>query len=119
MSLWITDSGASTSEIKAGVRAAQAYFDRIGWRPGIIAQVKDGDDDAMAEKARGYWSDAESAAFRVAFAGWREWPESASLVWESADPRDDCATIPRPPQAATPSGTLRKLGFGAAVKDTP
>jgi hypothetical protein len=83
MAVSINDSGASTAEIKRGVAAAQAYFDRIGWRPGIVANVIEVDDDDPAtEKAREYWSAAESEAVRAAFNGWNEWPESASLVWE-------------------------------------
>lgn len=85
MSLWIEDSGASTAEIEAGVQAASRYFDRIGWRPGIVYRVMLDDAHAQQERAREFWSEAETVAFQSAFAGWARWPESAVLVWQADD----------------------------------
>jgi hypothetical protein len=85
MTLWINDSGASTTEIQAGVRAAEAYFDRIGWRPGIVYRAMLDDESPHQHVAQDYWSEAETEAFRAAFAGWARWPEAATLVCGSDD----------------------------------
>jgi hypothetical protein len=78
MTLWITDSGANTSEIRRGVHAAERYFENWGWSPSLIWRMREADD----ERAADLWQAAEAAAFRVAFKDWKAWPEHASLVWE-------------------------------------
>ena len=76
MSLWIENSGASTAQIKAGIGAALEQFN--GQNPSLIWQMLEDDD----ESARAIWTAAETAAFRITFKDWQEWPSTASLVWE-------------------------------------
>lgn len=85
MSLWITDSGASTQEIERGISAAQVVFEKAGVRPfhayaATLAKADDlPHDPALVE----LFETAETAAFQAAFAGWKSWPEGAQLVCEA------------------------------------
>ena len=78
------DSGASTSEIEAGVSAAVAVFEANGVSPedAYSAQQKidDGEQVTNQETMRAVvWAEADSAAVLACCAGWVRIPESAHL----------------------------------------
>ena len=89
MALWIHDSGALTTDIERGVRAAEQAFVKFGWRPRIVWQAMEEDCDSLengaaehCRVAKRIWRQAEAAAFRETFEGWHRIPDAASLVWE-------------------------------------
>ena len=77
--LWINDAHpAHDDDIRNAVDTAQQFFDERELDPAEvwIGYQKDNIDATVL------WGDAELVAFQALFAGWREWPESASLVYE-------------------------------------
>lgn len=83
MSLWIADSDASDDRIQAGVSEALAVLNRSGVtaqaaHDAMMAMLEG--EDSFDRDAADAWESAETAAFRVAFAGRERWPEAAMLV---------------------------------------
>jgi len=83
MALWIADSGLADAQIVAGISAAEKVLAGAG----VSADAAYAAMSAMLEgeaefdrDAADAWENAETAAFRVIFAGVERWPESAALT---------------------------------------
>ncbi len=83
MALWIADSGLADAQIVAGISAAEKVLAGAG----VSADAAFAAMNAMLEGADDFdrnaadaWENAETAAFRVIFAGVERWPESAALT---------------------------------------
>lgn len=83
MPLWVADSGLADSQIDAGVAAAEKVLAAAGVAAeaahAAMTAMLDGADDFDRDAADA-WENAETAAFRVIFAGIERWPESAALT---------------------------------------
>lgn len=83
MGLWIADSGLSEDKIANGVAAADRVLKDMGVAPEAAYQavnaMLEGEEDFDRDAADA-WENAETAAFRVVFAGMEHWPEDAALT---------------------------------------
>lgn len=82
ITMWITDSGASTEEIERGVAAAEALLAERGLTPeaafaASLAAAEGEPHDAAHAQA---WCDAEIRAIDECCKGWLRLPEGASLM---------------------------------------
>lgn len=82
--LWIHDSGATTAEIKRGVEAALAVFQRRGVSPAAAwkATLAMADDRPYDQSLVEAWEEADSAAVTACCEGWQSIPDAAQLVLE-------------------------------------
>lgn len=83
MPLWIADSGLADAQIVAGIAAAEKVLTAAGVSAeaahAAMTAMLEGEDDFNRDAADA-WENAETAAFRVIFAGVERWPESAALT---------------------------------------
>lgn len=84
MSLWIHDSGANETEIRAGVEAAKAVLERynVSAEDAFEAKKKINDGEAVTnqETMRAIaWDEADNAAVMACCKGWVRIPDEAHL----------------------------------------
>ncbi len=78
--LTIANANLTDAEIRDAVQAAYDLADEKAWDIDmILTTIEDGDDLDAANAAYDQLDELETAAFRVAFANWAEWPEAATL----------------------------------------
>lgn len=78
--LTIANANLTDDEIRNAVQAAYDLAEQKAWDIDmILTAIEDGDDLDAANAAYEQLNEMETAAFRVAFADWAEWPEAATL----------------------------------------